>query len=47
VAHGVVEGQAEDLDMEVNGVTGQIALRPVPVAVTNFFDIVKMAVLMS
>jgi hypothetical protein len=31
--HGVVEGEAEDLDVEVNGVTGQIALRPAPVAV--------------
>lgn len=34
-AHGVVERQAEDLDVEVNGVAGQIALRPAPVA---FFD---------
>jgi len=25
-AHGVVEGQAQDLDIEVSGVTGQIAL---------------------
>ena len=33
LAHGIMEGQAEDLDMEVNGVPGQIALRPAPVAV--------------
>ncbi len=33
LAHGVVEGQAEDLDVEVNGVAGQIAFRPAPVAV--------------
>jgi hypothetical protein len=33
LAHGVVEGQAEHLDMEVNGVTGKVALRPAPVAI--------------
>ena len=33
LAHGVVEGQTEDLDMEVNGVAGQIAFGPAPVAV--------------
>ena len=33
LAHGVVEGEAEGLDVEVNGVTGEIALRPAPVAV--------------
>ena len=33
LAHGVVEGQAEDLDEEVDGVAGQIAFRPAPVAV--------------
>ena len=33
MAHGVVEGQAEDLDVEVNGVAGQIAFGPAPVAV--------------
>lgn len=33
MAHGVVEGQAEDLDVEVNGVAGQISLGPAPVAV--------------
>ena len=33
LAQGVVEGQAEDLDVEVNGVAGQIALRPAPVTV--------------
>ena len=32
-AHGVVEGQAEDLDVEVDGVAGQIALGPAPVTV--------------
>ena len=31
--HGVVEGEAEDLDVEVNGVAGEVALRPEPVAV--------------
>ena len=25
LAHGIVEGQAEDLDMEVNGVAGEVA----------------------
>jgi len=25
LAHGVVEGQAEDLDVKVNGVAGQVA----------------------
>ena len=33
LAHGVVEGQAEDLDMEVNGVAGEVAFGPAPVAV--------------
>jgi hypothetical protein len=28
-----VEGQAEDLDAEVNGVAGEVAFRPAPVAV--------------
>jgi hypothetical protein len=32
-SHGVVEGQAEDLDAEVDGVASQIALRPAPIAV--------------
>ena len=32
-AHGGVEGQAEDLDVEVNGVAGPVALGPTPVAV--------------
>jgi hypothetical protein len=32
-AHGVVEGQAEDLDTDVNGVAGQISFRPTPTAV--------------
>jgi len=33
LAHGVVEGQAEDLDVEVNGVAGEVAFGPAPVAV--------------
>ena len=33
MAHGVVEGQTQNLDKEVNGVAGQIALGPTPVAV--------------
>ena len=33
LAHGVMEGQAEDLDMKVNGVAGQVAFGPAPVAV--------------
>jgi hypothetical protein len=33
LAHGVVEGQAEDLDVEVDGIAGEIAFRPAPVAV--------------
>ena len=33
LAHGVMEGKAEHLDMEVDGVAGQIAFRPAPVAV--------------
>ena len=33
LAHGVVEGQAEDLDVEVDGVAGEIAFGPAPVAV--------------
>ena len=36
LAHGVMEGQAEHLDMEVNGVAGQIAFGPTPVAVFDF-----------
>ena len=28
LAHGVVEGEAEDLDVEVNGIASQVALRP-------------------
>ena len=31
LAHGVVEGQPEDLDVEVNGVASQIAFWPAPV----------------
>lgn len=32
-AHGFVEGEAKDLDVEVNGVAGEVALGPAPVAV--------------
>ena len=35
LAHGVVEGQAEDLDTEVNGVAGEVALRPAPIGVLD------------
>jgi hypothetical protein len=42
LAHGVVEGQAEDLNAEVNGVAGEVAL-----GVTNFFDIVLFIKLAS
>ena len=31
--HGVMKGQAEDFDAKVDGVAGQIALRPAPVGV--------------
>jgi hypothetical protein len=33
LAHGVVERQAENLNVEVNGVTGKVTFRPAPVAV--------------
>jgi hypothetical protein len=33
LAHGVVEGQTEDLGTEVDGVAGQIALGPTPIGV--------------
>ena len=33
LAHSVVEGQAQDLDKEVDSVAGQITIRPAPVAV--------------
>lgn len=33
LAHGIVEGQAENLDVEVNGVAGEVPFRPAPVAV--------------
>src|SRR5206468_3496526 len=33
LAHGVMEGEAEHLDEEVNGVASQIALGPAPVTV--------------
>jgi hypothetical protein len=35
LAHGVVEGQAEDLGTEVDGVAGRIALWPSPITVTT------------
>jgi hypothetical protein len=35
--HGVVEAQAEDLDMEVNGVAGQITLGPAPAVGLHLF----------
>ena len=33
MAHGVMEGQAKDLDEKVNGVARQVAFGPAPVAV--------------
>ncbi len=33
LTQGVVEGQAEDVDMEVNGVAGEVAFGPAPVTV--------------
>jgi hypothetical protein len=33
VAHGVVEGEAQDLDVEVNGIAGELAFGPTPVTV--------------
>jgi len=33
LAHGVVERQAKNLDVEVNGVAGEVAFGPAPVAV--------------
>ena len=33
--HGVVEGQAEHLNAEVDGVAGEVALRPAPIAVLD------------
>lgn len=33
LAHGVVEGKAEDLEVEVDGVAGEVAFGPAPVAV--------------
>ena len=33
LTHGVVEGQAKDLDVEVNGVAGEVAFGPAPVTV--------------
>jgi len=35
LAHGVVEGQVEDLDKEVDGIAGQVALGPAPIAVLD------------
>jgi len=36
LAHGIVEGQAEDLDMEVNGIASEVAFGPAPIGV--FYD---------
>ena len=33
MAHGVVEGEAQDLDEEVDRVAGQVALGPAPITV--------------
>ncbi len=33
LAHGVVEAQAQNLNEEVDGVAGQVASRPLPIAV--------------
>ncbi|MBE0541267.1 MAG: hypothetical protein IH623_07775 [Verrucomicrobia bacterium] len=33
--HGVVEGQAQDLDVEVNGVAGEVAFGPAPITVLD------------
>ena len=33
LAHGVVEGQAEDLDVEVDGIASEVAFGPAPVTV--------------
>ncbi len=35
LAHGVVEGEAEHLDVEVDGVAGEITFRPAPIAIFN------------
>ncbi len=35
LAHGVMEGQAEHLDVEVNGIAGQIFFGPAPVGVVD------------
>ena len=32
-AHGVVKGEAEDLDVEVDGISSQIAFGPAPITV--------------
>ena len=33
VAHGVVEGHTQDLDVKINGIAGEVALGPAPVTV--------------
>ena len=33
LAHGIVEGQAEDLDVEVDGIASEVAFGPAPVTV--------------
>ena len=39
LAHGVVEGQAEHLDVEVDGVAAQIPLRPAPITVFHILPL--------
>jgi hypothetical protein len=45
--HGLVEAQAEDLNKEVNGVSGPVTLGPAPVAVADLFLSVLSARLAS
>ena len=39
-AHGVIKGQAQDLDEEVNGIASQVALGPTPITVFKQEDLV-------
>ena len=43
--HGLVEREAQDLDVEVDGVAGEVALRHV--TVTNLFGVIVLAKLAS
>lgn len=36
LAHGVVEGQAEDVDEEIDGVAVEVALGPAPIGFCPF-----------